>query len=302
MCLMPEQPEQPDPEMLLKRIEIFEKDRLLEYVDLSTLNGRQFLDDCALHACMLLDRSAWTQDNRDRVLLASPMEAKMVELGSSKDQTVDNVERWDLDSKDLALFPVSDAKHAYSAGTHWSLLVLQPKRQAFTHVNSLVFSAPRDDHCVSVAPPPEPHENAFELARRIAAVCGYAAASFAEARARQQKNGYDCGLFVAANAERAAEALLFYGKDALDTEDTVAQEDIWMKRLSFKRTFGMMLSAKSSMLEQKIGKIKEEKQEEKENVSLNDQVLNHSVARLSLLALLLCLIHLILSPSVERAE
>ncbi|EFC50534.1 predicted protein [Naegleria gruberi] len=98
-----------------------------------------------------------------------------------------------LNAKDkkLVFFPVTDNTDiSSSGGTHWSLLVFESNSGKFYYFDSMGSMN---------------KSAAKYLASKVAPYFGVKASNLHIAKAPQQKNGYDCGIYVLAMSEYIAE-------------------------------------------------------------------------------------------------
>lgn len=167
-------------------------DEILRRSDLGILRSRSsFINDRIIsfyftHLSLSLSRSS-----SSTTLLIPPSLSYLISLCPNDPQILSPL---DLPSKTLVLFPVNDNPDPTVAegGTHWSLLVYNRGSNEFVHHDSLNGA------------------NSWCARRLYEAVKGFVgcdgeSARFVEARTPQQRNGYDCGLFVMAIARAVCE-------------------------------------------------------------------------------------------------
>lgn len=97
------------------------------------------------------------------------------------------VQELHIDARKLSFFPVNDVQDiAAPGGTHWSLLVLERGTRSFWHFDSIAGKN---------------FKVAREISSRISEVLGLGEFRVQEHWTPQQKNSFDCGVFVVAIAE-----------------------------------------------------------------------------------------------------
>lgn len=104
----------------------------------------------------------------------------------------------DIRDKHLVLFPLNDAaqlvSHSSTAGTHWSLLVLQPALNQFFHLDSLA-SSPNTD-------------TAKSLVDILTRSLHLDEPSLSQPAVGVQTNSYDCGAYLCVFAEHVVQQFL----------------------------------------------------------------------------------------------
>lgn len=166
-------------------------DEILRRSDLGILSSRSsFINDRIIsfyltHVSLALSRSFST------TLMIPPSLSYLISLCPNDPQIISPL---NLPSKTLILFPVNDNPDPTVAegGTHWSLLVYNRESNEFVHHDS--FSG-LNSRC------------ARRLREAVKGFVGWDGenARFVEARTPQQRNGFDCGLFVMAIARAVCE-------------------------------------------------------------------------------------------------
>jgi len=164
-------------------------DEILHRSDLQILRGPNYINDRIIsfyftHLSLSLSLSS-------NILLIPPSLSFLISICCPGDPQI--LTPLDLPSKTLILFPVNDNPDPAVAegGTHWSLLVYDRPSNEFVHHDSANGS------------------NRWCARRLYEAVKGFVGGDgdtrFVEGRTPQQRNGYDCGLFVMAVARVVCE-------------------------------------------------------------------------------------------------
>lgn len=163
--------------------------------DLDTLRGPAWITANVVDFCFaLLERQFSVPAS---VLLVPPATMLIVALTDDASELGEFLEPLALPARDLVLMPVNNETQREltgpAAGTHWSLLVFDRRRDSFVHWDSM-------RGCNAAT--------AEALAAKLRPVlqCTGPAPFGHERDAPQQRNGYDCGVYVCCNVERVLQA------------------------------------------------------------------------------------------------
>lgn len=158
-------------------------DVVLRRSDLKILQGRDYLNDRIIefYFCYL------SSSTSPKILLLAPSISFWIVNAPDASSLQQFVDPLKLPEKELVIFPINDNEdfNAAGGGSHWSLLVYSRRRNIFEHYDSSA-------QCNAVY--------GSKLFENIKSFMGPLASSATLALhfTPQQRNGYDCGLFVLA--------------------------------------------------------------------------------------------------------
>ncbi|CAH9109339.1 unnamed protein product [Cuscuta epithymum] len=190
------------------------KDVVLRGVDLHALQGPCYLTDQIIAFYFSYLSSLYDPKEED-ILLVHPSVSFF--LAHSLDENLgDFMEPLKLSTKKLVLFPVNDCTDfdGGESGAHWSLVVYDRTKNSFSHLDSIaganhlhalhIYKSLKGFMGPSVATqPPQSMKNEEKKkppASSSPAPIADAIPEFVEVPSPQQKNGYDCGIYVIAIA------------------------------------------------------------------------------------------------------
>ncbi len=168
-------------------------DSLLHQSDVDLLRSAEWLNDTIIgFAFDYLQRDRFKQFTQDLVFIR-PSITQLIKL-ASYDVLKTTLSPMELMTKKYVFLAVNDnASRVSEGGTHWSLLLFDRLHRWYIHYDSLAGS--NLTAAKAIANSLEPHLHAT---RRVKFDC---------VKAPQQRNGYDCGVYVICVAEEVCRQL-----------------------------------------------------------------------------------------------
>lgn len=169
-------------------------DVVLRRSDLDILNGRYFLNDRIIEFYFNHISSHYPSE---KISLVSPSIAFYIANCPGIDTLNDFISPLNLTTKELILFPVNDNDDVSLAegGSHWSLLVYVRKANVFVHHDS--FNGLNASYAQNLYRAVVGHVGGADIVSK----CTYIECD----KSPQQKNWYDCGVYVLAIAKAICE-------------------------------------------------------------------------------------------------
>lgn len=173
--------------------------------DLALLDGPFWLND-RLIAFYFEHLFRAVFDSGDKICFISPEVSQFLKLVSKEEIPV-FVEPLGLEAKEVILMAVNNASDPGSpGGSHWSLLVYSAQARRFFHLDS----SPGMNETSARATARKVHEYLVQKERQ-SGLHLFFDFLFTEVEVLRQTNGYDCGIHVLANAEKATRHFAVYG-------------------------------------------------------------------------------------------
>lgn len=155
---------------------------LLRRSDIKILRDRDWLNDQLIGFWFEYLENEVFKNTKTDFCLVSPEVAHFIKLGSP-DESKLFIEPLNLSVKDYIFLPVNDSiSYDCPGGSHWSLLVWCCKANQFFHFDSLDGAN-------------------FSHASKIAKNLNPTVENVGQIKCTQQKNSFDCGVFVCCHAE-----------------------------------------------------------------------------------------------------
>ncbi|ESO91198.1 hypothetical protein LOTGIDRAFT_182489, partial [Lottia gigantea] len=200
-------------------------DSLLRASDLKLLEGPHWLNDRLIGFCFEYFEREQFNHSADKLSLISPSVTQFIKLAPVEDLAV-LLEPLNLPLKQFVFLAVNDNDDTdNSGGTHWSLLVYIRSKQEFHHFDSYNHL---NEHIAK--------KLAYRLQPFVHAPRGRM--KFIEIDSPQQKNAYDCGVYVISIAEHLCrefcECINNVTLSHVVTETSVSQKRNQIKELIHK--------------------------------------------------------------------
>ena len=163
---------------------------LLRKSDVDLLSGPHWLNDQLIGFWLEYLENKPELVN-DSICLLSPEVVQLIKLGTQDDSSM-LLESLNINSKKLIVLPVNDSTSVdQPGGTHWSLLVYDCLKKQFYHLDSMGGGN---------------YHHAKKIARNMNLV---STTEIIELECTQQRNSWDCGVFVCCHVEHLVSHCLF---------------------------------------------------------------------------------------------
>lgn len=170
----------------------------LKQSDIDTLRSRQWLNDQIIAFYFQYLESHVYRRYHDTFLFVSPQVTQLLKMIENRDEEAKFLlNPLNPHTKAFIFFPVNDNDHERAGGTHWNLLV-------YSRVDNTFYTFDSNGQHNSYA------TSKIVDVLRIALNCP--TAHFIFCPSSQQKNLYDCGIYVICNVENIIEHIISHGR------------------------------------------------------------------------------------------
>jgi sentrin-specific protease 8 len=161
-------------------------DSIIYESDLMLLNEKAWLNDRIIGFVYEYFERDLFKENKNLIGFVNPSTVQFLKLCNDLDEArVCILEPLELNNKELLFFPLSDSNNRDTiGGCHWSLLVIDKKASQMLHYDS--FNGSNDNQAKYFF---EKYKSYFQIKELL----------FVNNNP-QQKNGYDCGVYVFSNS------------------------------------------------------------------------------------------------------
>lgn len=195
-------------------------DSLLNSSDVVLLTGPFWLNDKIIGFCFEYFENDLFKQAVDRMRFLNPSIVQLAKLAD--DSEVSSIlQPLDLQSCQLIFIPINDNSTLHPGGSHWSLLVCDKNRKEFFHFDSSGSSCWNDSSAKIIC---KKFNHYFGTLYDVT-----------NPRCPTQTNGYDCGVFVIAIAEKLAELYLKHCRLEFGNLSDVNQRTVKEKRKQLTR-------------------------------------------------------------------
>lgn len=195
-------------------------DSLLHESDVALLSGPFWLNDKIIGFCFEYFENESFKPSSDKLKFLNPSIVQLVKL--VEDSEVSSIlQPLNLQSSQLIFIPINDNSTLYPGGSHWSLLVCDKISETFFHFDSSGVGCWNESSAKIVS---NKFNHVFGTSFDVI-----------NPQCPTQKNGYDCGVFVVAIAEKLAGNFSRYARLEFTDLSDVNQLTVKAKRKAIKR-------------------------------------------------------------------
>ncbi|KAL5013585.1 hypothetical protein ScPMuIL_007855 [Solemya velum] len=188
---------------------------LIRKSDVKLLQGKHWINDIIIGFCFEYFEKEQFNHSADKLAFISPNVTQFILLANGEELAV-QLAPLGLPDRQYVFLAINDnLSFDEAGGSHWSLLVYVRSKQEFQHYDPLNGS---NKHIAK--------QLAYKLQPHVHAPMGRM--KIIEMDGPQQKNGYDCGVFVIAMAEHLCRE--FCEHYSISINDMVTSESVVKKR------------------------------------------------------------------------